>query len=115
MPPQPEPENPAEIRILVTSFAKEEHAADVVRSLVRERLVACGSLLRGARSIYAWEGNLEDTEEVVVLLKTTTAAANRAADRLKTLHPYDVPEVVGLRMEDVSGAYGRWIMAEVGA
>lgn len=112
MPPQPELENPAEIRVLVTAFAKEEQAAEVVRSLVREQLVACGSLLRGARSIYVWEGNLEDTEEIVVLLKTTIAAANRAVDRLKTLHPYDVPEILVLPAESANAAYTKW-MAEI--
>lgn len=104
--PQP-PES--RIRILVTTFAKEEEASDVVRTLVREHLAACGTLLPRARSIYAWEGSIEDSEEVVVLLKTTTDCATRVADRLKALHSYEVPEVLVLDADCANAAYGQWI------
>lgn len=97
------------IRILVTTLAKEEQASDIVRTLVREHLAACGTLLPRARSIYAWEGSIEDSQEVVVLVKTTTACAARAADRLRMLHPYEVPEILVFDAESANAAYGQWI------
>jgi periplasmic divalent cation tolerance protein len=99
----------SEIRILVTTFAKEEHATDIVRTLVREQLVACGTLLRGARSIYVWQGNLEDAEEIVVIFKTTAEAAPSAAARLKELHPYEVPEILLYEAESLNPAYTKWV------
>jgi len=101
------------IQILVTTFSKEEEAAEVVRTLVREQLAACGTLLRGARSIYVWQGNLEDSEEIVVILKTTAEAAPAAATRLKELHPYEVPEILILTPECANPAYAGWIAGTV--
>jgi periplasmic divalent cation tolerance protein len=103
----------SEIRILVTTFSKEEQATEVVRTLVREQLVACGTLLRGARSIYVWQGNLEDTEEIVVIFKTTATAAPAAAARLKELHPYEVPEILVLSAESTNAAYALWVAENV--
>jgi periplasmic divalent cation tolerance protein len=99
----------SESRLLVTTFAKEEQATEIVRTLVRERHVACGTLLRGARSIYIWQGRLEDVEEIVVHFKTTAAAAPGAAARLKELHPYDVPEILVLAPDCANAAYAQWV------
>lgn len=116
MPQPPEPEGRTHaLRGIISTFSREEQAADAVRTLVRERLVACGTLLRGARSIYAWQGNLEDAEEVVALLKTTAAAVPAAAARLKELHPYDVPEILVVTVESVEPAYAKWIADSVSA
>ncbi|HEY8902790.1 MAG TPA: divalent-cation tolerance protein CutA [Chthoniobacterales bacterium] len=101
----------SDLKVLVTTFSKEEQATDVVRVLVRERLVACGTLLRGARSIYVWEDHLEDTAEIVVIFKTTAAVARAAADRLKELHPYKVPEILILDADCANPAYAQWIIA----
>lgn len=101
--------SPPELRILVTTFAKEEQAAEIIRTLVRERLAACGTLIRNARSIYAWQEGLEDSEETVVLFKTTVDAAPAAARRLKELHPYEVPEILQLAAGCANAAYGRWV------
>lgn len=103
----PQPPEPAALRCLITTFAKEEEAAEVTRTLVRERLAACGTLIRNARSIYTWQGNLEDTEEIVVILKTTRA--DDAGSRLKELHPYDVPEILVLTPESANAAYSKWV------
>jgi periplasmic divalent cation tolerance protein len=56
--------------LVFTTFAKEEDAARVVRTLVEERLIACGNLLPGARSLYRWQGAVADEREVVALMKT---------------------------------------------
>jgi len=98
-----------ELKLLVTTFAKEEQATGVVRTLVRERLVACGTLLRGARSIYVWQDQLEDADEIVVLFKTTAAAVPKAAERLKELHPYECPEILVLSPECANAAYAQWV------
>ena len=56
--------------VVLTTLGAEEDARRLVTALVRERVVACGTILSGARSIYRWEGELSEETEVVVLLKT---------------------------------------------
>ncbi len=113
MPPLPDSNDAFEIRCIVTTFAKEEHATEVIRSLLREELIACGTLLRGARSIYVWKDNLEDTEEVVVIIKTTPEAAPAAAARLKELHPYENPQILLHHVESLNSDYTAWVRENV--
>ncbi len=103
MPSLPEP------RVIVTTFAKEEQAIEVIRALVRERLVACGTLTRRSRSIYVWQGQLTDSDEIAVMFKTTVEAAPAAATRLKELHPYEVPEILVFAPDFADAAYAQWI------
>lgn len=97
------------IELVLTTFGNAEDAARVIRTLVEERLAACGTILPGARSIYAWKGEIEDTAEVFVVLKTTSGNSPALQERLKALHPYETPEIIALDPKTVSGEYRRWI------
>lgn len=102
------------IRLALTTFPSEAAAEHAVRSLVADSLAACGTILPGARSIYRWQGRIEDDGEVLVIFKLPAAGADAFSQRLKELHPYEVPEIVFLRPEEVDPAYGRWILASGG-
>lgn len=95
------------IHLVLTTFGSEEDAARIVRTLVEEKLAACGTLLPGARSIYAWQGKIEDAAEVAVLFKTTRSSELEA--RLKVLHPYETPEIITLEPTAVSLDYAAWV------
>ena len=97
------------IQLVLTTFGNAEDAAQVVRKLVEERHAACGTILPKARSIYTWDGKIEDAEEAFVILKTTAGNAPALQERLKMLHPYETPEIITLEPKAVSGEYGRWI------
>jgi periplasmic divalent cation tolerance protein len=97
------------IRLLFTTFADEAAAATVVRSLLDEHLIACGTLIPGARSIYRWKGAVEESIEVAVLLKTSSEVVSRCMVRLAELHPYEVPEIIELEPTAVSLPYATWI------
>jgi periplasmic divalent cation tolerance protein len=97
------------VNLLVTTFAKEEQAAEAVRTLVQEHFAACGTLLHRARSIYIWNGKPEDAEEIVVWIKTSSARAEAAATRLREIHPYDCPEILVLDAQSLNPAYTAWI------
>ncbi len=99
------------MRLVLTTFGNAEDAAGVIRTLVEERLAACGTILPGTRSIYAWQGKIEDTEEACVILKTTAGNFPALQERLKTLHPYETPEIIALDPTAVSGDYARWVSA----
>ena len=97
------------LRILLTTFTDREPAETIVRQLLDESLIACGTLLSGATSLYRWEGEITKAEEVIVLMKTDRERSVRCMTRLQDLHPYEVPEIILLEPEAVSGPYAAWI------
>ncbi len=100
---------PPELTILVTTFAREADATAAVRTLVGEKLAACGTLIHQARSIYVWQGRIEDVAEIVVWIKTTPERAAAAATRLKEIHPYECPEILVLSAQSLNPAYSAWV------
>ena len=97
--------------LVFTTFEREEDAARVVRTLIEERLVACGNLLPGARSLYRWQGAITDTREVVVLMKTRKQDWTALLSRLHDLHPYQTPECIALRVAAGAPKYMAWLEA----
>ena len=95
--------------LLITSFADEVAAAGVIRTLVEERLAACGTIIPKAKSIYFWQGKIEESNEAVVFLKTTQALQSACIERLKTLHPYEVPEIIAIEPTAVNESYVAWV------
>ncbi len=96
------------LAVLVTAPTFDK-AAELARTVVEERLAACGNVLGGVRSIYRWEGKVVDEPEVLLLLKTSRELFPRLRDRLLAIHPYEVPEVLAIPVEEGSAGYLRWI------
>jgi len=99
--------------VLVTAPSAEA-AAGIARALVEERLAACGNVVPGLRSIYRWEGKVHDDAEALLVLKTTRSRFPALRDRVLALHPYEVPEVLALPVEEGSEKYLAWVRAETG-
>ncbi len=97
--------------VLVTAPSAEK-AAELARALVEERLAACGNVVPGLRSVYRWEGRVQDDAEALLLLKTTRARFRALRDRVLALHPYDVPEVLALPVEAGAAPYLAWLRAQ---
>lgn len=98
-----------EVLIAITTFPEMESARRIASLLVEEALVACANLIPGAESVYRWQNQLERSQEVVALLKTTTEVWERLERRLKELHPYQCPELVALPLAHGSPAYLQWV------
>ena len=98
--------------VLVTAPSAEE-AARIARALVEEGLCACGSVVPGVRSIYRWEGKVQDDAEALLVLKTERRLVAALKARLPELHPYQVPELLVLPVEDGLAAYLEWVGASV--
>ena len=101
--------------LVISTFPDAESAAAAVRALVEEKLAACGTILPGARSIYAWEGKIEDASEVLVLLKTRAPLYAKLEKRLAKLHPYEVPEIVAWEPGAAAKPYADWVAAATSA
>jgi len=94
--------------VLVTAPTAEK-AVEIARAVVEEKLAACGNVLPGVRSIYRWEGKVQDEPEVLLVLKTQRKRFPELRDRILALHPYEVPEVLALPVEAGSERYLDWI------
>lgn len=108
------PVAPAPIITALTTAPSTEAAKRLVRSLVERRVIACGTVLPGAISIYRWQGVVAEEEEVVVLMKTTAERWAELAATLPGLHPYEVPELLALPVADGHPPYLEWVRAETG-
>jgi periplasmic divalent cation tolerance protein len=95
-----------------TTAPDEDVAETLARTLVEERLAACVNLIPGARSIYRWEGALQDDSEVVLVIKSHRNRTQALAARINDLHPYELPEVLVLPVSGGSERYLDWIATE---
>lgn len=95
--------------IVLSTFPADQDPAPLARALVEERLAACVNVLPPMQSVYRWEGAVEQAVEHQLVIKTTAARVEALKQRLTTLHPYDVPELLILSVSDGGDAYLRWI------
>lgn len=106
----PEPLAP----VLVLSTAPDAATADrLAERLVDEGLAACVSRIPGVRSRYLWKGVPEEAEEVLLLVKTRADRSNAVVERLASLHPYEVPEILVLPVAGGHPAYLAWVAGEL--
>ena len=99
----------AEYVIVLTTLPGDADGVEFGRKLVEERLAACVNLLPVMDSVFRWEGQVEHDTERQVIVKTSRDRVVALWDRIRELHPYEVPEFVVLSMIDGSEAYFRWI------
>lgn len=100
-------------RVVLVTTPDVRGAEELVRQLVEEGVVACGSIVAGVTSIYRWQGEVERAAEALVVFKTTAAGAARLVERVPRLHPYEVPEVLVLPVEAGHRPYLDWIAESV--
>ncbi|TGL87593.1 divalent-cation tolerance protein CutA [Leptospira congkakensis] len=77
-----------------STFSSEEEAKQIAKQVVTERLAACANIIKGMDSVYIWNGEMEESSEIVCLLKTTKDKSELLMQRIKELHSYDVPCIV---------------------
>jgi periplasmic divalent cation tolerance protein len=98
--------------VILTTIASEDEAVKFVRELLDRRLIACGTLTPGARSLYRWQGKTADEREVLLMLKTRSARLESIRAAFEELHPYKVPELLVLPVEAGTQKYLDWINSE---
>ena len=96
------------VTVFVTAPTDDDGRA-VAQDLVRQKLAACVNILPGIRSIYTWEGEVCEDEEVLLIIKMRAVMFEQMVDVVKNIHPYEVPEIIALPIVAGSDDYLGWI------
>ena len=101
--------------IIITTVGASFDPGPVARELINQRLAACVNVVDGIRSLYRWQGKVEDDSEKLLLIKTVDEHIDGVRETLFSMHPYEVPEFVVIAMDRVEGPYRDWLISSVSA
>jgi periplasmic divalent cation tolerance protein len=106
-------ETTSSARMVMTTVVGPEEAARMGRTLVEERLAACATVIPAIHSIYRWQGQIEESAETLLFLKTESGRLAALEARLHELHSYETPEFLVLSIESGSHSYLAWLQASL--
>ena len=95
--------------ILYCSCPDSETAEKIARSLVKDKFAACVSLFNPVTSIYSWQGNIEQAQEVILMIKSSEHRYTDIEKRILDLHPYELPEIIAVPVKQGLPGYLDWI------
>ena len=98
--------------IVYATCPDEQTASAIAAALVSARVAACVNILPNMKSMYEWEGKVEQSNEVVLIAKSTLDRAQEAVSQIKAMHPYDVPALFVLEMHSGDGAFLDWLTSQ---
>jgi periplasmic divalent cation tolerance protein len=101
--------------LVLTNLPNRDAAMKLAAAIVGERLAACVNVLGGCTSIYRWKGAVEESQEVPVLIKTNAQRYPDLEAAIRRLHPYEVPELIAMRVVDGLPEYLAWVAQETTA
>lgn len=99
------------VDITITA-ADADWLAAFVRGLVADRLVACGNIVPGVRSVYRWHDRIHDDPEALAVLHTRRSLVERVMARTEQEHPYDTPQLIVLPVLSANAGYHKWVLAQ---
>ena len=102
-----------ETLLVLTNCPDEEVANTIALAIVEARLAACVNILPRVQSIYRWQGRVESTTEIPLLIKSTTASYPALQETIRALHPYEIPEIIALPVAHGLPTYLNWVAEEV--
>jgi periplasmic divalent cation tolerance protein len=98
-----------QILLALSTFPDADAARRISHQLVADKFVACANILPGIESIYSWKEKIEAANETLVLFKLAQERVAAFQEKLRLLHPYEVPEIIWLKIEDGLPAYLNWV------
>ncbi len=96
------------IVIFVTASSQNE-AYDIGKALIERRLAACCNIIPGVQSIYWWDGKVTEDPEILLMIKTKKIAEEKVFETIKSIHSYDLPEMISIPMQGGYRKYFDWI------
>ena len=99
--------------LVLTTVPDAATAERIAQVLVEARLAACVNVLPGVQSIYRWQGSVTRSAELQLLIKTTSERYAAVEEAIRMHHPYDVPEVIAIAIDQASSPYLRWLFEQI--
>lgn len=99
--------------VSIITVGDPKEAEGIARRLVEERLAACVNIVPGIKSVYRWEGKVEEGSECMLIVKSEESVFERLKKRVLELHSYEVPEIIALEISDGLKSYLDWIKSNV--
>jgi periplasmic divalent cation tolerance protein len=103
-----------QILLAISTFPDAETANRIAQTLVDEKFAACANVIPAVHSIYRWKGRIETAGEVMAFFKTTQDRLAAFEEKLRSLHPYEVPELICFNVDGGSQDYLRWVIDNCG-
>lgn len=105
----------SQILLVLTNLPDEASARALATSLINDRLAACVNILAPCRSVYRWQGQVENSEEIPLLIKTTEASYADLESAIRARHPYELPEIIAVPIAHGLPGYLAWVSSETQA
>ena len=102
-----------EILLIITNFPDKASALKVAQQLVEDRVAACVNILAESTSVYRWQAKIETTNETPLIIKTLAENYGQVEKIVKSLHPYELPEIIAVPVKTGLPAYLQWVSDEV--
>ncbi|HLV01847.1 MAG TPA: divalent-cation tolerance protein CutA [Acidobacteriota bacterium] len=102
----------SDVRIVLSTIDSRDKAEQIAETLVKERLAACVNILPELVSVYKWKDALEKEKETLMLIKTSANRLEALSQRIRSLHPYEVPEIIFLEVDGGNSEYLDWVLVE---
>jgi periplasmic divalent cation tolerance protein len=100
--------------LVFTTVAKKPQAIKISKILLEKKLAACVTTLPRGESRYYWNGKIFNDQEYVLMIKTVEGIFPILQKTLKEIHPYECPEIIGIRLDKIAPAYQQWLAKNVG-
>ena len=103
-----------QILLAISTFPDAEAADRIAHTLIEEKFAACANIIPTVHSIYRWKDKVETAGEVIVFFKTTLDRQAAFQEKLRSLHPYELPEIICVNIGTGSPDYLRWVIENCG-
>ena len=97
------------LQLVLCTVPNRECAEQIAEALVAEQLAACVNIIPGIASVYRWKGGMEKDEELLLLIKTSQGMYESLEQRIRALHPYELPEIIAVSIQAGQKDYIKWI------
>ncbi|NWT25135.1 CUTA protein, partial [Cardinalis cardinalis] len=99
--------------VVFVTCLNEHVAKDIARAIMDRRLAACVNILPKSSALYFWKGELEESTEILLLVKTRTSRIGELSNYVRSIHPFEIPEIISLPIDQGNPAYLRWMEENV--
>ena len=104
---------PDDVLLVLTNLPDQQAATQLANILIDEKVAACVNILGACRSVYRWQGKVESSQEIPLLIKTTAARYAALEAVIRRWHPYELPEIIAVPVAQGLPGYLQWVAGEV--